>query len=305
VASSPMYILEAPGVPTIDGAADESVWEDIPWISDNTFVYKDNGGPFNPMPDLDHVNGWNDCRFNYKLMWREDMLYFFARVYDNVIDTSHPDYWMNDGMELQIDGNNDKSQTADWNDNQYFFTYSETPTSGCAFTSNSSGWTVEAEMDMVSDMGITPAVGHRIGLEVQEDDNDGGGRDLIARWWSDDNITWSNPSFRGTAELTGLTVNNVDGEDAVQSVQDFHLSQNYPNPFNPNTTIWYSVPGSCFVTLTVYDLLGREIETLVSESKTPGDYSVVWDGENHAAGIYLVRLTAGDFKETRKIVLQK
>jgi hypothetical protein len=102
--------------------------------------------------------------------------------------------------------------------------------------------------------------------------------------------------------------------EAEKQIPDgFQLYQNYPNPFNPSTTIRYSVPKSCFVELTVYDLLGRWIESLVYEIKNPGEYSAVWEGENHAAGVYLVRLMAGDpsassgqsFKETRKLVLQK
>jgi N-acetylneuraminic acid mutarotase len=85
----------------------------------------------------------------------------------------------------------------------------------------------------------------------------------------------------------------------------FSLSQNYPNPFNPSTTIWYTIPKASEVTLIIYDLLGREITTLVNKTQTPGEYSVLWNGQGQPSGIYICRLRAGDFTETRKLVLQK
>ena len=305
VADYPMYILQAQSAPTIDGEADEAAWEDIPWFSHNTFIYKENGGPFDPMPDLAQADGWNDCRFNCKLMWQGNMLYFFAQVFDDVIDTSHPDWYMNDAMDLQIDGNNDKGQTTDGNDYQYAFMYTATPSSDAAYTTNSSGWTVEAAMDMASDLGITPGVGHRMGLEVQNNDNDGGGRSLVGRWWSDDNITWSNPSLRGTIELADLIVVDVSEPGAKTAATAFHLAQNYPNPFNPSTTIQYRVPNSCHVTLMIYDLLGKKVTTLVNDTQTPGEYTALWNAQDQANGIYLIRMTAGDYIETKKLILQK
>jgi hypothetical protein len=86
---------------------------------------------------------------------------------------------------------------------------------------------------------------------------------------------------------------------------DFSLSQNYPNPFNPSTTIRYTILKSCPVTLAINDMLGREILTLVNETQTPGEYSVTWNGQGHPGGLYICRLRAGNFIETRKLVLQK
>ena len=85
----------------------------------------------------------------------------------------------------------------------------------------------------------------------------------------------------------------------------YSLSQNYPNPFNPTTTIKYSVPKSSFVSLTVYDLLGREIASLVNEEKPPGVYTVNFNGSNFASGIYFYRFRAGSFIQTKKFVLIK
>ncbi len=83
------------------------------------------------------------------------------------------------------------------------------------------------------------------------------------------------------------------------------LYQNYPNPFNPSTTIKFSLPKSVFVSLKVFNLLGKEVNTLISKYHHAGDYEVEWNAENFPTGIYLYRLEAGDFVETRKLILQK
>jgi len=85
----------------------------------------------------------------------------------------------------------------------------------------------------------------------------------------------------------------------------FKLNQNYPNPFNPRTIIKYDVPELRFVTLTVYDVLGSEIATLINEEKPEGSYEVKFDGIGLPSGIYFYRLQAGSFVETKKMVLMK
>jgi len=86
---------------------------------------------------------------------------------------------------------------------------------------------------------------------------------------------------------------------------DFGLEQNYPNPFNPATNIMYTVPGREYVNLTVYNILGEEIAILVDEEKTPGKYTVTFDGSKLSSGVYFYRLHAGKFNETREMVLVK
>ncbi|MEM3170613.1 MAG: S8 family serine peptidase [Candidatus Nitrosotenuis sp.] len=88
----------------------------------------------------------------------------------------------------------------------------------------------------------------------------------------------------------------------------FELHQNYPNPFNPATTIRYSLPKNTKVTLAVYNILGQEIATLVDEDQKAGRYQVTWSGRNYAShfvnsGIYIYRLEAGEFVETKKMLL--
>ena len=87
--------------------------------------------------------------------------------------------------------------------------------------------------------------------------------------------------------------------------QEYALSQNYPNPFNPSTTIQFAVPERSFVTLVIYDVLGNTIETLVSEAMSPGVHSVRWNATRFANGTYFYRLQAGEFSQTRKLILLK
>jgi hypothetical protein len=85
----------------------------------------------------------------------------------------------------------------------------------------------------------------------------------------------------------------------------FALGQNYPNPFNPETVIRYSLIVSGLTTLKVYDVLGREVATLVNEVKTPGKYSVKWDARNAASGVYFYKLQSGSFVDVKKLAVLK
>lgn len=86
---------------------------------------------------------------------------------------------------------------------------------------------------------------------------------------------------------------------------NFHLFQNYPNPFNPKTNINFQISKFSEVNLTVFDIRGREIETLVNTRLVPGTYGVEWDGSNYSSGVYFYKLTAVEFTATKKMVLIK
>lgn len=98
---------------------------------------------------------------------------------------------------------------------------------------------------------------------------------------------------------------DIDDTDEIPS--QYILSQNYPNPFNPSTTISYSVPAAGYITLRVYDLLGREVETLVNEFKNPGIYSSQFSIRNSqfSSGVYIYSLKAGNFVQSKKMVILK
>ncbi|MEW5844198.1 MAG: T9SS type A sorting domain-containing protein, partial [Bacteroidota bacterium] len=91
----------------------------------------------------------------------------------------------------------------------------------------------------------------------------------------------------------------------VKSSNEFVLKQNSPNPFNPTTIINYQLPEDGFVSLKVFDVLGREIQTLVNDFRSKGMYSVTFDASNLASGIYLYRLSAKNFNSVKKMIVAK
>ena len=97
---------------------------------------------------------------------------------------------------------------------------------------------------------------------------------------------------------------NANGSNKTLLGQ-YELMQNYPNPFNPSTTISFDIPVASHVKLLIYDILGREIKTLVDKVKSPGKYKISWNASGLADGIYLYSLKAGNYSETKKLVLLK
>jgi len=114
---------------------------------------------------------------------------------------------------------------------------------------------------------------------------------------NNDSTTILNVQLRPTSSPIVKNENNIPTE--------FNLSQNYPNPFNPETTIEFDIPKSTFFKLIIYDALGREIESLVNGELTAGSYQTKWNAVNYGSGIYYYQLTAGDYTETRKMILLK
>ena len=102
---------------------------------------------------------------------------------------------------------------------------------------------------------------------------------------------------RPLSEITGVK----EKGDGVP--KKYLLSQNYPNPFNPSTTISFSLPTKSYVSLVVYDIIGRKVATIISEEMSAGNYSRQWSATNMSSGVYFYRLQAGFLTETRKLVL--
>jgi photosystem II stability/assembly factor-like uncharacterized protein len=100
-------------------------------------------------------------------------------------------------------------------------------------------------------------------------------------------------------------ITSVNQNNYHDSPITFALDQNYPNPFNPSTTINYSLPSNEYVTLKVYNLLGEEVAILVNEEKPQGTYELKWNAPNLPSGIYFYKLQAGNFVETKKMILLK
>jgi hypothetical protein len=122
-------------------------------------------------------------------------------------------------------------------------------------------------------------------------------------------------SRSGLAEVetnARISFYDIFGIKQLSQIADkFSLSQNYPNPFNPSTIIRFSVPLSkggnrgLSVSLKIYDVLGKEIATLVDEQLKPGSYEAQWNAGNFASGIYFYRLTAGNYSVSKKMLMVK
>ena len=102
----------------------------------------------------------------------------------------------------------------------------------------------------------------------------------------------------------------LDTKKEILLPETFAIHQNYPNPFNPSTTLRYDLPENSLVSITIYDMLGRQVKTLVSQTQDAGYRSVIWDATNDygkpiSAGIYLCQIQAGEFISTKKMVLLK
>jgi len=159
-----------------------------------------------------------------------------------------------------------------------------------------------------ADTGITS-----VGLAYQwlENAMDNAGVDVVSGDWTvlttdgQDTTTASNGPRYLVVDATMVAVGEESGLPT-----NFALEQNYPNPFNPTTTIRYEVPKSSHVEVTVYDLLGNKVRTLVDEQKSIGRYSIRWNGKNRfghqvSTGVYWYRMEAADFYAVRKMVFMK
>ena len=114
------------------------------------------------------------------------------------------------------------------------------------------------------------------------------------------------PKFKKGKIMIGYV---VSADDITHPIE-YALNQNYPNPFNPSTQIEFAIAKSGFVTLEIYDILGRDIKELLNSNLDVGQYSIIWDGTNNASqdvpsGAYFYKLIANDFVQTKKMLLVK
>lgn len=114
---------------------------------------------------------------------------------------------------------------------------------------------------------------------------------------------WIGTSNKGLSVFAATSDVN-DGLEAGR-VRSYSLSQNYPNPFNPTTRINYSIPKEEFVTLKIYNILGSEVATMVNEVKKAGSYSVEFNASKLPSGMYIYTINAGEFRNSRKLLLLK
>ena len=159
------------------------------------------------------------------------------------------------------------------------------------FKRSGTNWTQEAKL-LPSD----GAVGDNFGWSASIS----GDYAVVGAWGDDDKGDRSGSAYVYTSFIPVGVENERAGLPA-----EFALSQNYPNPFNPETVIEFALPQSGDVSLVVYNLRGEEVALLLSGTMPAGNHRISWDASRLASGIYLYRLVAGDFIETRKMVLLK
>jgi hypothetical protein len=129
-----------------------------------------------------------------------------------------------------------------------------------------------------------------------------------------DAVGWgSDYSTNSVQKYVGPRITTIEEEIIDIVPTGYSLSQNYPNPFNPSTTFRYSIPTQSKVVIKVYDILGNEIATLMDEEKSVGTYELTWNaaslpsrqGSALTSGVYFYQLKAGDYMNTKKMVLMK
>ena len=130
-------------------------------------------------------------------------------------------------------------------------------------------------------------------LAIEDLDNDGDEDIIAGAGILGDLYWWENKTIGTSVEYEEVTL------------KDFCLYQNFPNPFNPVTIIKYSIPQSFNVEVKVFNIQGNEIDTLVDEEKQAGSYNIEWNADGFPSGIYFYSLTAGNFRETKKMILLK
>lgn len=109
--------------------------------------------------------------------------------------------------------------------------------------------------------------------------------------------------LRWDSASVNIVITGVSGNSSNPT--SFMLYNNYPNPFNPTTIIKYSIPEASFTSLIIYNELGKEVSTLINETKSAGTYEVEFNASNLSSGVYYYKLQAGSFTETKKMILAK
>jgi hypothetical protein len=139
-------------------------------------------------------------------------------------------------------------------------------------------------------------------------------------------LAWTNGVGTGTVQLDLFDLDNIDEHILIDLIiyagitvgpittralpEHFELYDCFPNPFNPITTLRYELPEDALVNITIYDMMGRQVKTLINDQQTAGYRSTQWNATNNAgspvsAGLYLYIIQAGEFRQTKKMVLLK
>jgi len=205
-------------------------------------------------------------------------------------------YWIEKQKLTPSDGSYGKdyfgASVSIWQDYVVIGVPGDDSSSGSAYIFNSDGISWIERSKLIATDRIKNDI---FGVSVSIAEND-----LIVGVAGDDD----NGENSGSAYIYTNFVVGVENDESEIPLS-FSLDQNYPNPFNPSTTIRYSIPQYSNVVIKVYDVLGNEIETLVSEDKSVGTYEITWYAQNLPSGIYFYQLKSESFVETKKMLLLK
>ncbi len=276
------------------------------------------------------IDGDADLSLNAYVAFDDDFLYFAFDVEDDVIDVDSTDgeSWMRDAPDLFI-GLYDQQGPSHtglrrgaepdyhfrFRSNEILFDYTgggDPIKQGPDYIWKEkfpTGYIVEGRISLdtlatrAEDTRFHPVVGMKIPIDYSINDADGARREGILTYSiNNQDKSWGDVSLWSHTWI-GDKMTDVGNDDLT--INSYGLSQNYPNPFNPSTVISYSLAKAGMVTLKVYDILGQEVLSLVSENQNVGQYQVKFDASQLSTGLYVYRIQSGDFVDSKKMMLLK
>lgn len=252
----------------------------------SAFMYKDKeskGGKLTMGPIWDFNHGFgNSDYYDASLIPGFELTYLTTNVSFRQNDSFQPPFWW---TRLVADPNFSKKLAERWNvlrKNQF------SPGTIHGYIDSLAAWLDEAKtrnFEKWPVLGVYVWPNYYVGQTYQDEI-------AYLKQWITDRVSWMDQQF-GTTSVVSDT----------RPTGGFSLSQNYPNPFNPSTVISYEVPAPGRVVLRVYDVLGREVATLVDGMQQPGRHAVTWNAAGCASGVYFYRLEAGQGLSTKRALL--
>lgn len=252
----------------------------------SAFMYKDKeskGGKLTMGPIWDFNHGFgNSDYYDASLIPGFELTYLTTNVSFRQNDSFQPPFWW---TRLVADPNFSKKLAERWNvlrKNQF------SPGTIHGYIDSLTAWLDEAKtrnFEKWPVLGVYVWPNYYVGQTYQDEI-------AYLKQWITDRVSWMDQQF-GTTSVVSDT----------RPTGGFSLSQNYPNPFNPSTVISYEVPAPGRVVLRVYDVLGREVATLVDGMQQPGRHAVTWNAAGCASGVYFYRLEAGQGLSTKRALL--